>query len=216
MNNILCIFAHPDDESFGPGGTIAKLALTNDVYIICVTDGGAGHTKSVEDIVEVRKNELLAGAKILGVREVFFLGFKDGDLSNNLYHEVASRIKAKVMELKPQTIITFEPRGISGHIDHIATTFITNYVTQKLDFVKKIMYHCISDTMRKLIPDYFIYFPEGYSEAEIDEVVDVSEVWDKKIEAIKAHVSQKKDGDFLLNMANKLPKKEYFLIASRG
>lgn len=215
MKSIVCIFAHPDDESFGPGGTIAKLALTNNVYIICATDGGAGHTSNVEGIVDIRKQELLDGAKILGVKEVFFLGFSDGDLSNNLYHKVASEIENKVKELKPETIITFEPKGVSGHIDHVAVTFITNFVAEKFEFVKKIMYFCISDAMRKFVSDYFIYFPEGYNENEVDEVVDVSEVWDKRIEAIKAHQSQRKDGDSLLLWLEKLPKKEYFLVKNR-
>jgi len=71
--NIFCIFAHPDDEAFGPSGIIAKWAEENNVYLICVTDGSHpnGGKKKLD---KVRRKELLVSAKILGVKKVFFLG----------------------------------------------------------------------------------------------------------------------------------------------
>ncbi|MBI4159549.1 PIG-L family deacetylase [Candidatus Wolfebacteria bacterium] len=85
MKTIVCIFAHPDDEAFGPGGTIAKLAKKNRVYIICATKGEAGkdsRRKKMGVLHDHRASELVASAKILGVKKVYFLGFKDGTLSN--------------------------------------------------------------------------------------------------------------------------------------
>src|SRR3989338_3179000 len=127
------------------------------------------------------KKELRCSAQILGVKEVYFLGFADGTLSNSLYHRLAAKIEQKLKLLKPQTVLTFEPRGISGHIDHITVSLATTYVFYKLPFVQKLLYFCISEEERKLIKDYFIYFPPGYKKSQINQIVDVSDVWDTKV-----------------------------------
>ena len=92
---ILAVFAHPDDESFGPAGTIAKWSKDNDIYLVVVTDGrhGLGKEKfGPEKLKELRKKETLEAAKILGIKKVHFLDFEDGALSNNLYHNVAKKL----------------------------------------------------------------------------------------------------------------------------
>src|SRR3989344_3283405 len=117
MKKIVCIFAHPDDESFGPSGTIAKLSKENDVYIICATDGDAGENQNkYKDLGKVRTEEARKSAKVLGVKKVFFLGHKDGTLSNSLYHLLAEKVQGILDDIRPDTLITFEPRGVSGHI----------------------------------------------------------------------------------------------------
>lgn len=212
---IVAIFAHPDDEAFGPGGTIATLARTHDVYILCATRGDAGdnHTSYIQEkIFRIRARELQNSAQVLGVKQVFFLGFRDGLLSNKIYHKIADKIKKKLEILKPELVLTFEPRGVSGHIDHAAISLITTYVFYQLQFIKELLYWCISTKHRALIKDYFIYFPPGYSRSQIDKVVDVSSVWNKKIQAIMCHKSQQKDIEtIVLPMLEKLPKEEYFL-----
>lgn len=210
MGRVVCVFAHPDDEAFGPSGTIAKLAEENDIYIICATRGEACGSE-LSDIDAVRTTELENSASILGVKEVFFLDFKDGCLCNLDYHALAERIDEKVKKIKPSTLLTFEPRGLSGHIDHFAITMTTTYVFYKNDFAKTLLYYCMSEEQRKFIKNYFIYFPPGYAKIEVNKVVDVKGVFDKKIAAIKAHKSQKNDGETMLTMISQLPKEEYFL-----
>lgn len=214
MSNVVCIFAHPDDESMGPGGTIARLAQKNEVYILCVTDGeGRGRNKkSGQEISTIRKAEVIRSARILGVKKVIFLGFKDGDLSNNLYHKIAGQAKKYLDKIKPTTLLTFEMRGISGHIDHIVVSMVCSYLFEKLPYIEKIMYYGITDKMRSLIDDYFIYFPPGFKENEIDEVVKLDDVWNKKIEAMCCHESQKEDVEYLLDLYKKAPKEECFMI----
>src|SRR5579872_4442081 len=119
---IVCVFAHPDDEAFGPGGTIALLAKENDVYILCATKGEAGQNSLTDletPLQNERMEELKRSAKILGVKKVIFLDFIDGTLSNSLYHKLAEKITQYLNELKPEMLLTYENRGISGHIDHI-------------------------------------------------------------------------------------------------
>lgn len=212
--SFVAIFAHPDDEAFGPSGTIAKLAEEYDVYLICVTGGQAGKSslKNVGNLTNVRKRELFTSAKILGVKKVYCLGFKDGELNNNLYHKLAGKIQKILEELKPEKIMTDEIRGVSGHIDHITVALATTFVFYKLKFIKELMYYCIE--RREAMRDYFIYFPPGLDSRDIDLKVDINDVWDKKVEAIKAHKSQSHDGDYILSLyeTGQVKKVENFLL----
>lgn len=213
----IAIIAHPDDEAAPFGGTLIKLAEDYDTYIICATKGDAGQndqddkSKSLSD---VRVEELRSSAKILGVKEVFFLDFKDGDLSNNLYHEIAQQIQKITDQLQPEILITLEPKGITGHIDHIVISLVTTYIFYRTSYPKKLLYSCFSQEVRKLrdeILDDYIYFPPGYHSHEIGLTIDVTSNWDKKINAIKSHKSQQNDPDNILYFSGKVPKEEYFL-----
>jgi LmbE family N-acetylglucosaminyl deacetylase len=214
MKTIVGIFAHPDDEALGPSGTLAKLALDNDVYLLCATCGeAAGQTaEEKHQIGETRKEELRQSAKILGIKDVFFLGFEDGELKNNSYHDLAKAMQDKLEELQPETILTFEQHGVSGHIDHITVSMVATFVFHKLAFIKKLMYYCVTRFESDLMGDYFIYFPQGYTPEEADEIVDVSSVWETKLQAMQAHKSQQKDVDHVLETLNHLPKEELFLV----
>src|SRR5579872_864526 len=114
---IVGIFAHPDDEAFGPGGTLAKFTKEgNDVYVICATNGETATGETDKKLGIERQSELKKSCADLGVKKVFFLGYTDGTLCNNLYHEIAEKIRKILQKLQPDILITFEPRGISGHI----------------------------------------------------------------------------------------------------
>lgn len=210
----VAIFAHPDDEAFGPSGTLAILSKTHDVYLLCATRGEAGgnHPR----LAKIRSAELEKSAHIIGIKKVYFLGFTDGMLSNSLYHSLAGKIERKLRLLKPEILISYEPKGISGHIDHITVSMVTSYVFQRLLFVKTLMQHCITDEVRKKFKnDYFIYFPSGYKKQDIDKIVNISDVWDTKLKAMMAHKSQFKDAQRILKSREGLPKEEYFLVKER-
>ena len=208
--SVVAVFAHPDDEAFGPAGTIAKFAKSHKVYLICATKGEEGGNS--KNIATRRKAELEKSAQILGISRVYFLGFKDGTLSNSTYHLLAGKIEQILKILKPQSLITFEPRGISGHIDHITVSMVTTYVFKKLAFIEELLYYCISQENRESIGDYFIYFPPGYKREEIDKIINIEDEWPTKIKAITAHESQITDAKRILKRLRKLPKEEYFLL----
>lgn len=213
--SVVAIFAHPDDESFGPGGTLAHLAETHDVYLITVTDGSAGYSsvEHHESLAELRKKELIKASEILGLKEVFFLNFPDSKLSNHLYHKIADKIEDKLSTLNPEIVITFGPNGVSGHIDHITVAMITTHVIKKLPIPPQLWYYQIRmEEYEAIGKDYFIYFPEGIRKYEADRIVDVSNVWDKKTKALHAHASQKHDGDKVIKILNTMPKEEYFTV----
>lgn len=218
MSTVVGIFAHPDDETFGPGGTLATLAKEHDVYIICATngDGKQGNRKQEIALGKKRRKELLASAAILGVKKVFFLGYRDGALSHNYYHKIAEKVLKIVRKLKPEILITFEPRGVSGHIDHVVMSMVTSFVFPEVTSAKKLMKYCLPVANSVLMGrDYFIHFPLGYTEDEIDEVVDTSKVWKQKVEAMYQHQSQIDDVERILKNSKKLPRQENFLVIEK-
>lgn len=206
---MVAVFAHPDDEAFGPGGTIVKLSKDHEITVICVTPGDAGQNIETGD---TRKKELLESAKILGVNNVIFLDYKDGTLSNSIYHQLAADIERELEKIKPEILMTFDIKGVSGHIDHIAVSLISTYVFYRLPFIMKLLYYCVDRRRSDLSKDYFIYFPNGYDVPDIDLIVDVSDVWERKVTAMMAHTSQRADAERILARVVHLPKEECFLV----
>lgn len=131
--------AHPDDESFGIGATLARYALAGvKVYYVCSTGGEEGtvdpqYLKGYATIEQLRQAELKCAAKELGLAGVIYLGYRDsgmrGSESNKLPNalamapldEVAGRMVKIMRELKPDVVITHDAGGGYGHPDHIAT-----------------------------------------------------------------------------------------------
>ena len=214
MKPLVCVFAHPDDESFGPGGTIALEAKRRDVYIICVTNGDAGENSSNKGkpLNEIRRDELLASSKLLGVKKVFFLNYHDGTLSNLLYYELADKVKKIIDNIKPEVLLTFDLRGVSGHIDHIAVAMITSYVFERTPYVKEIWYYVMTKAYEESVENHFIFFPPGYTKSEISKVVKTAKVWGLKVKAMYLHESQLHDAKKVLAKLEKLPKEENFIV----
>lgn len=215
---LVAIFAHPDDEAFGPSGTLSLYSRTHDVYLLCATRGEAGGNHGDDTsrhLGEIREEELRRSASILGVKEVFFLNYLDGTLCNNIYHEFADRIQEHLDRLRPEILLTFESRGISGHIDHIVTSMVTQFIFNRIDYVKELLMVCISKVARQELNNYFIHVPPGYDHKEIDRIIDVSSVWEIKIKAMKEHISQMNDASRILESMKKRPKEEYFLVVKK-
>ena len=136
-------------------------------------------------------------------------------LSNSIYHKLAEKIEEKLKIIKPQILITTEPQGVSGHIDHITVSMVTSYVFNRLPFVKTVMYYCIDEKAAEKMSNYFIYFPPGYKRSQVDKIVDIRKYWTLKRKAMLAHKSQIKDAHTVLGRMKYLPKEEYFLIRKK-
>jgi N-acetyl-1-D-myo-inositol-2-amino-2-deoxy-alpha-D-glucopyranoside deacetylase len=135
--SLLAVLAHPDDESFGIGGTLALCAAQGiNTYLLCATHGEAGdidqqHMQGYGSIADLREAELKCAANVLGLSSVHFLNYRDSGMpgSANNGHpkalvnastdEVAVSISQYIRHLRPQVIITFDPIGGYGHPDHI-------------------------------------------------------------------------------------------------
>jgi LmbE family N-acetylglucosaminyl deacetylase len=124
---LLAVFAHPDDESMGMGATLAKYSAEGvGTYLVCATRGERGWfgpeqgNPGLSALGHLREGELRRAAEMLGMREVHFLGYVDGDLDQANPVEAIGRIVTHIRAIQPQVIVTFPPDGNYGHPDHIA------------------------------------------------------------------------------------------------
>lgn len=135
MKKLCIIFAHPDDESFVTGGTIAKYAsLGWRIDLVCATAGEGGQFGPVKDsdnLSEVRQKELETAASILGISSVLFLDCKDGKLADLPPGELEDMLHKQYIALQPDVVITFEPKGISNHPDHCKLSISATFAFQK-------------------------------------------------------------------------------------
>lgn len=121
---ILFLMAHPDDETFGPGGTIARYARSGaEVRLGTATRGEAGMlgdppVTDREHLGEVRAGELMSAAEILGISSVHFLGFLDGQLATVPREQLVERAVELIRRLRPHVLVGFGPEGVSRHADH--------------------------------------------------------------------------------------------------
>ena len=174
---ILAVLAHPDDESFGMGGTLALYAQKGyDTYYVCATRGEAGsadeeHLKGFKDTAEMRTDELMRAAKVLGLKEVFFLGYRDSGMPgmdanqhpdaqiNHPIEEVAGRVVKYIRELKPEVVVTFDPIGGYKHPDHIHIQQATTLAYEKADDAS---FHPEAGAPFKPQALYYHVFPKGF------------------------------------------------------
>jgi LmbE family N-acetylglucosaminyl deacetylase len=124
---LMCILAHPDDESLATGGTLAKYAAEGvETYLITATRGEWGWFGPEENypgpaaLGQIREAELNSAAEFLGLREVIFLDYEDGKLAQADQAEAVRQIVSHLRRIRPQVILTFDPFGVYGHPDHIA------------------------------------------------------------------------------------------------
>jgi LmbE family N-acetylglucosaminyl deacetylase len=129
---LMCVLAHPDDESLGTGGALAKYAHEGiGTYIVTATRGergrfdDKGQSPGPEIVGRAREAELRAAAKELGVREVALLDYHDAELDRVDVAHVAETIAGHIRRLRPHVILTFDPYGAYGHPDHIAVSQMT-------------------------------------------------------------------------------------------
>ena len=173
---ILAVLAHPDDESFGLGGTLALYARKGyDTYYLCATRGEAGtvdeeHLNGFKDTAELRTDELKRAAKVLGLKGVFFLGYRDSGMTgseennhpdaqiNHPVDEVAGRIVKYIRELKPDIVITHDPIGGYRHPDHIHLHKAAKLAFERADDAS---FHLEAGTPFKPRALYYQVFPRG-------------------------------------------------------
>jgi len=123
---LLVIFAHPDDESMGMGGTLAKYSAEGvETYYVCASRGEQGwfgpeeQNPGPDRLGQIRKEELENAVKELGLRGLYFLDYMDGDVDQANHEEAVCKIVTHIRRIQPQVVVTFPPDGNYGHPDHI-------------------------------------------------------------------------------------------------
>lgn len=216
---LMCILAHPDDESLGNGGTLAKYAAEGiETSLVTATRGERGWKGAKEDypgpeaLGKLREGELQAAAEVLGIRQVCYLDYLDAELDQVDPDEATAKIARHIRQLKPQVVLTFGPDGAYGHPDHIAISqFATGAVVRAASDGEGAAGHVVSKlyymaSSKGLMDAYQAAF--GIFNKEVDGSARGAVVWDDWAittridtraysdtvwEAISAHRSQLRD-----------------------
>jgi LmbE family N-acetylglucosaminyl deacetylase len=201
LRRILCISAHPDDNEFTVGGTIARWAREGrDVAFCLITTGGAGvneHTPSNEGLIPIREKEQRAAAKILGVKELMFLGYVDGTLEPTL--AMRRDLTRVIRRYRPDIVMTGDPTvryygsEYMNHPDHRAAA------SAALDAVFP------SSETRAIFPELIAEGLEPHKVKQVfisgaqtpDTFVDIASTLSAKCRALKAHRSQIGKGEWI-------------------
>jgi LmbE family N-acetylglucosaminyl deacetylase len=127
----MAVLAHPDDESLGFGGTLARYASEGvETFLVTATRGengryGSSRSSSPAELGRVREAELMEAARALGIAEVRILDYVDGALDRANPREAVEQIAAHIRRVRPQVVVTFGPDGAYGHPDHVAISQLT-------------------------------------------------------------------------------------------
>ncbi|RLD06850.1 MAG: PIG-L family deacetylase [Chloroflexota bacterium] len=192
-SNLLAIFAHPDDETYRAGGTLALLAESGvSVQVLTATRGQAGSCGDPplcipEELANMRENELICACAALGIEPPILLDYQDGHLAEVDRETIITEILALIEDLRPQVILTFGQDGLSGHPDHIA---IGEYAAEAYRLSNRV------DALYTLAVPQSIADTLGMSQihavpdCKITLKVDVSSSWESKKKAIQCHATQ--------------------------
>jgi LmbE family N-acetylglucosaminyl deacetylase len=206
---LVAVFAHPDDESFRPGGTLALLARRDArVQVLTATRGQAGSRGdpplcSPAELPAVREAELRCACAALGLQPPILLDYQDSQLADADSETLIAETLAIVRELRPQIMLTFGADGISGHPDHIAIGGVAAEAFRRAEDVPALSVANVSALYTLAVP-HSLAETLGMKQirAVLDEAitlaVDVSSVWDSKMSAIRCHRTQSGESPILI------------------
>jgi LmbE family N-acetylglucosaminyl deacetylase len=245
MKRLLLVFAHPDDESFSCGGTVAKYVKAGwRVDLICATRGEEGSRGPYvklpqEKLGDIRQKELQKAGITLGINSITFLGYRDGTLSSQTPGELEDKVHKKMEELVPDTVVTMDTTGISNHPDHIKISFVTTYAFQKYaawiesklkdqeeaaQIFPKLYYACMPESIadylkkKKIVPAESFGKPwKGTPDKNITTVINIMKFAATKRRALASHISQQESVDQFLSLPSQPElKHEYFILRMQG
>jgi LmbE family N-acetylglucosaminyl deacetylase len=191
---LLAVFAHPDDETFRPGGTLALLSQCGvEVHVLTATRGQAGSCGdpplcTQEELPAVRESELRCACAALGLEPPRLLDFQDGHLTEVTPEEISEHILRCVTEINPQVLLTFGPDGLSGHADHIA---IGQAAAQAYAQCEDIAAMYTLAVPRSLAEQLQMRQVHSVPDEQITLAVDIASAWEAKQAAMNCHMTQR-------------------------
>lgn len=241
MKKFLGLFAHPADESYLVGGTIAKYIKAGyQVDLVMATRGEHGMPGQYggatnEEFATIRQKELEVAASHLGVQSITFLDYKDDALSNMNPGDIEDKLVSLLIETRPDVVVTFEPAGINNNPDHMKLSLSVTFAFQKYAGARnaeapedtnppKLYFVCMPES----VVSYFIkkrYIPaesfdkpwQGIEDKKITTVIDISKVKAIKERALRAHASQAEHVEPFLSIEhNPFLRQEYFILRYVG
>ena len=174
---LIAVLAHPDDESFGMGGTLALYAQKGyEVHLVCATLGEAGtvddeYLQGYDSIAALREAELRCAIQSLGVTSLHLLGYRDSGMPgtpenehpnaqiNHSVEEIAGKVVKYIREIKPDIVLTFDPMGGYRHPDHIHIQKATTLAFEKSNDAS---FHPEASPPYKPLALYYHLFPRKF------------------------------------------------------
>jgi LmbE family N-acetylglucosaminyl deacetylase len=201
LGTVLGVWAHPDDEAFLSAGLMyAARQAGNRVVCATATDGERGTDRPdvwpPRRLAAVRRREHATALATLGVRELFRFGYPDGGCADVPVPEGADRVREVVERVRPDTVVTFGPDGMTGHPDHCA---VSGWVTRAMHGTQlRLLYATVSPAQaahQRAVGDTLGAFPPGYPVTTDEDALALrltldEELLDRKLAALRAHGSQ--------------------------
>jgi LmbE family N-acetylglucosaminyl deacetylase len=227
QTRVLAVFAHPDDETYGPGGTLAKLAAEGaQVRLITLTRGesatmGDSPRYSPELLADTRERELNCAVRALGISEHKNFVFPDKALERVPREELASPIKEALEDFRPHLVVTFHPEGISGHNDHrTVSRLLTDLLTAASEDgarrretpLPRLAYYCVPHSVGAKVQWRRLF---TVADEAVTHVLDVGDYFEAKFTAAECHKTQR----YMLERLSGVPggiremwRYEYFIV----
>ncbi len=208
MPAILCVFAHPDDESFGPAGTIARYASQGvPVHLLTFTRGQHGSRPKPIDSLDalglLREYELRAAAKVLGIASLELLDYTDGQLDRADPDELAGHVLTALERTGADTVLTFGPLGVTRHADHIATHHAAMAAAGRVERALRVFYPALEGEWAERMK------VEG-PERQPTHRIDISDFIETKLAALACHSSQEDAREFFVMLAQRRQTEELY------
>ena len=194
ISNVLVVCAHPDDESFGLGAVLAALADAGArLAVLCFTRGEASTLHAAPgDLGAVRARELSSAAAHLGVERAELLTYPDGGLNDQPLEELAGHVRRLVEAVGADTLLVFDPGGITGHPDHRrATEAALAVANADLPVLSWVVPERVAQALNAEFGTGFV----GRADPDVDIVVAVDR--HRQLAAIRCHASQSTDNPVL-------------------
>lgn len=212
------VLAHPDDDTWGTSGTVALHADDPgfEFTLVLATSGDAGEIAdpslaTPENLAEVREEEDRASWRTLG-REpdrLEFLRYKDGELLSADREELIERVAQVLREARPDVVVTFGPDGITGHEDHVTIGLVATEAFHRVrsegadrDGLRRLLYSVVTRSEIDKMNEWLVtagqdpidstqpFQPRGVPDDTLGVLADTSEVWRRKLEALREHRTQ--------------------------
>lgn len=201
------VFAHPDDEAFGPAGTLLmETKAGTELHLITLTAGEAGvNPDNHENLADIRLAEWRQAGELIGATSMHHLGYTDGKLNNKDHLAITQ----KIIELVEATIagrddvsvefMSMDLNGVTGHIDHIVAGRSACLAFCRLSDkglpMKRLRLACLSRDQATRTNTDFCFMEKGRTKDEIGETVDAREYLDDVLAIMHCHHTQRGDAN---------------------
>lgn len=231
------VFAHPDDDTYGIAGSVARHSGSHlEVAVVLTTSGEAGQIADPslakrETLATVREEEDRASWAALGFEPaIHFLRYPDGGVADLPQEGLVAVYLAILQEARPDVVVTFGPEGITGHSDHVAvgaaaTAAFHAARAAGTEGFHRLLYCCVArsaiDRFNELLRERGLppidptqpFQPRGVPDEAVGVMVDCSDVYDRKLEALRRHRTQSELEDVPFELWRELLGTEAFVIA---